>query len=79
MITSVGLNLVEHVYVLVKLVSVLHVLHVEPIFVLPIQIAIPLHTFKQHLLEIFLKPKVRKMEIDETLFQIKVQNLCITR
>ncbi len=38
-------------------------------------IPIPPNTFQQHLPEIFLQHEVGKMEIDETLAQIKVQNL----
>jgi hypothetical protein len=53
---------------LIELVSILHV-----------WIVIPLNTFKQHLLETFFQPKVREMEIDKMLAQIKVQNLYIAR
>ncbi len=38
-------------------------------------IPIPPNTFQQHLPEIFFQHEVGKMEIDETLAQIKVQNL----
>ncbi len=52
---------------------------VELVSVLPIQIAIPIDTFKQHLSETFFQSKAREMEIDETLVQIRVQNLCIVK
>jgi len=80
LIASIGLNLVEQVYVHVELIYVLPIpfdIPVEPVFVLPIQIVIPPDTFKQHLPKTFFQPKVRKMEIDEMLVRIKVQNLCI--
>ncbi len=80
LIASIGLNLVEQVYVHVERIYVLPIpfdIPVEPVFVLPIQIVIPPNTFKQHLPKTFFQPKVRKMEIDEMLVQIKVQNLCI--
>jgi hypothetical protein len=48
--------------------------HVEPISVLPIQIAIPHETFKQRLLKTFFQPKVREMAIDKTPIHVQVQN-----
>ncbi len=61
LIASIGLNLVEHVYVLPFPCDI----PVKPIFVLPIQIVIPLNTFKQHLLDTFFQLEVGKMEIDK--------------
>jgi hypothetical protein len=50
---------------------------VELVFILLVQIVIPHDTFKQHLPETFSQHEVGKMEIDETLAWIKVQNLRI--
>ncbi len=70
LITSVGFNLVEHVYVPIELLFVLPISSyapIKPIFILHIKIIIPLNTFKQHLPNTFFQPKIGKMEIDETL------------
>jgi len=56
LISSTYLNLIEHVYVYVESIYVLPILYdklVETIFVLFIQIAIPLDTFKPHLPKTF--------------------------
>ncbi len=61
LITSAGLNLVEQVYVLVELLFVLTILFdipIELISIIHVQIAIPLHIFKQHLLKTFFQTKV---------------------
>jgi hypothetical protein len=53
------LNLIEHVYVPIELVSLLLVLFdtlVKSIFVLLVQIVIPLDTFKHHLPNFFFQP-----------------------
>ncbi len=74
------MNLVEHVYVHVELVSELHVLsdiRIKSIFILHVQIAIPLDTSKLHLLKTFFQPEVGEMEIDKMPTQIRVQNLLI--
>jgi hypothetical protein len=65
LITSTGLNLVEHVFK----PSILSNIFIKSILVRPIKIDIPFNTFFQ--------PEVRKMEIDETPTRIKVQNLRI--
>ncbi len=70
LIALASLNLVEHVYVHVEFVSILHVLSyilVKSISILHVQIIILPDTFKQHLLETFLQLEVGEMEIDETL------------
>jgi hypothetical protein len=67
LISSSSLNLVQHVFVLIELVYVLHV----RIIILPT-------TFKQHLLKIFFQHEVGEMEIDEMPIWIRVQNLCTT-
>jgi len=49
LIPSIGLNLVEHVSILVELIYVIHVLYkilVEPVFVLHVQIIIPHDIFQ---------------------------------
>jgi hypothetical protein len=59
LIALASLNLVEHVYVPIKLVSVLPVLFdtlVKLVFVLHVQIVIPLDTFKHHLPKTFFQP-----------------------
>jgi hypothetical protein len=45
---------------------------IKLVFILPIKIIIPPNTFQQHLLKTFSQPKVREIEIDEMLIQIKV-------
>ncbi len=60
-ITYVGLNLIEQVYVPGEPISILPILsniHVESMFVLHVQITIPLNTFQQHLPETFFQPEV---------------------
>jgi hypothetical protein len=47
------------------------------VFVIHVQIVIPCDTFKHHLPNFFFQLEVGEMEIDKTLVQIKVQNLCI--
>ncbi len=79
MIPSIGLNLIEHVYVLVELVfsaPVLFGVHVELISI-HVQIFIPFDTFKKHLPKTFFRLKVGEMMINETLDHVWIQNLCI--
>ncbi len=73
--------MVEQVYVPIELIFVLPTLfdkHVKLVFVLPIQIAMPHDTFKQHLPKTFFQPEMGEIAIDKTLVQERVQNLCIT-
>ncbi len=61
LISSTSLNLDEQVYVVVEVVSILHVssnIHVELVSVLLIKIVIPLDTFKQHLPKTFFQHEV---------------------
>jgi hypothetical protein len=53
LITSTNLNLVEQIYVPIEPIIVLPIssdIHFELVFILHVQIVIPLNTFKQHLL-----------------------------
>jgi len=59
--TSIGLNLVELVYLLPLSFDIL----VELVYILLVKITIPLDTFKQQLPKTFFQPKVGEMEIDE--------------
>jgi hypothetical protein len=80
LITLTSLNLVKQFIQHVELVFEPHVssnIPIKPILVRPIKITIPPNTFQQHLLKTFFQLKVGKMEIDETLVQIIIQNLCI--
>jgi hypothetical protein len=54
-------------------------IHVKPIFVLHVQIALPRYASKQHLLKTFFQLEVGEMEINKTPTQIRVQNLHIAR
>ncbi len=54
-------------------------IHVKLVFVLLVQIVIPLNSLKKHLLKIFFQCEVIKMEIDKTLARIRIQNLCIIK
>jgi hypothetical protein len=70
LIISVGLNLIKQIILFIESVFVLLVQNDKPIelvSILPIQIAIPLDTFKQHVLRTLFQPKVQEMEIDKTL------------
>ncbi len=66
LISSSSLNLVQHVFVPIKWIYVLHV-----------KIIILFTTFKQHLPKICFQHEVGEMEIDEMPTWIRVQNLCI--
>jgi hypothetical protein len=81
LITSTSLNLVRHFNKLVEPISEPPIsidINMKSVFVRPIKIIIPLDTFQQHLPETFFQHEVGKMEIDNTLARIKVQNLHIT-
>jgi len=72
LIPSASLNLIEQVYVHVEPIIVLPIsshIHVELVFVLHVQIVIPLNTFKQHLLKIFFQPEVVEMELTRCLLE----------
>jgi hypothetical protein len=68
LITSISLNLVEHVYVLIELVYVLPIsfdIFVKLVFVIHVQIVIPLNIFK-HLPKTFFQLEIKEMKIDKT-------------
>jgi len=76
------LNLVKHFIKPIKPMSeplVSSDILAKPVFVRLVKIIIPFDTFQQHLPKSFFQLEVGEMEIDETLVQIKVQNLCITK
>jgi hypothetical protein len=80
LIILAGMNWVKQVIKLVQPMSKPHVssdIHFKSIPIRPIKIAIPPDIFQQHLPKMFFQPEVGKMEIDEMLGRIKVQNLCI--
>jgi hypothetical protein len=70
LITLVGLNLVEHVIILVEHVFESYIscnIPVKFIYELLVKIAIPLNTFQKHLSKMFFQLEVGEMEIDEML------------
>jgi hypothetical protein len=80
LITLTCLNLIRHVNKPAKHVSEPPISSDVPIKSVPIRlvkIAIPLHTFQQHLPKMFSQCEVGEMEINKTPAQIKVQNLRI--